>query len=78
MPGLTLQQMVSGELGRFEFWFFDVRVFNPYATSNLDSSLEDTYRKHENDKIRQYDQRIREVDQTSFIPLVFFCHWWNG
>ena len=50
--------------------FFDVRVFNPLAPSN-NQSLPTCYKKHELEKRRRYDQRIREVEHGSFTPLVF-------
>lgn len=53
--------------GRFERTFFDVRVFNPHAPSNRHSHC---YRKHEQEKKRQYEQRVREVEHASFTPLV--------
>ena len=56
---------------RFERAFFDVRVFNPCARSNHQASLQSTYRRHEQEKKRQYDQRIREVEHSTFTPLVF-------
>ena len=55
---------------RFERAFFDVRVFNPCAQSNRQTSLLSTYRRHEQEKKRQYDQRIREVEHSTFTPLV--------
>ena len=57
--------------GRFERAFFDIRVFNPCAQSNKSSSLTATYRRHELEKRRSYDQRIREVEHGTFTPLVF-------
>ena len=51
--------------------YFDVRVFNPYAISNRQTSLSTTYRSHEREKKRHYLQRIRDVEQSSFSPLVF-------
>ncbi len=56
--------------GRFEKAFFDVRVFNPSAQSNQQASLTSTYRRHELEKKRQYEQRIREVEHSTFTPLV--------
>ena len=53
--------------GRFERIFFDVRVFNPHVPSNRHSNC---YRKHELEKKRQYEQRVREVKHASFTPLV--------
>ena len=56
--------------GRFERTFVDVRVFNPCARSNQQSSLEATYRKHEQEKRRAYDRRVIEVERATFTPLV--------
>ncbi len=55
----------------FERAFFDVRDFNPFTHSKRLSSLFNTYRQHENLKKRHYEQRIREVEHSSFTPLVF-------
>ena len=56
--------------GTFERTFFDFRVFNPHAPSNRHTQLSSCYRKHEQVKKRAYEQRIREVEHTSFTPLV--------
>ena len=56
--------------GRFKRAFFDVRVFNPSAQSNQQTSLTSTYRCHELEKKRQYEQRVREVEHSTFTPLV--------
>ena len=58
---------------RFEKAFLDIRVFNPSAKSNRSSSLKATYRKHEQEKKRKYEERIREVEHASFTPLVMSC-----
>ena len=50
--------------------FFDVRVFNPLAPSNCNQNLNATYQRHEKEKRRNYEQRIREVDHGSFTPLI--------
>ncbi len=52
---------------RFERKFF---VFNQYAPSNRQTQLSTTYRNHENIKKRTYDQRIREIEHTTFSPIV--------
>ena len=57
--------------GSFERAFFDVRVFNPFAQTNSHSSIQATYRHHENLKKKHYEKRIREVEHSSFTPLVF-------
>ena len=50
--------------------FFDVRICNPTAQSYCSSSLEAVYRSQERGKRRQYEERIREVEMSSFTPLV--------
>ena len=57
--------------GRFERAFVDIRVFNPNAPSNRSQSLQATFRKHEQEKRRQYEERVREIEQSSFSPLIF-------
>ena len=44
-----------------------MRVFNP---SNRNQSHAATYRKHELEKKRAYQQRVQEVEHSSFTPLV--------
>ena len=51
--------------------FFDVRVFNPLAASNQNPNILMTFQRHEREKRRLYDQRIREIEHGSFTPLVF-------
>ena len=63
------QQMECG-VGDLKKTFFDVRVFNPYAPSNNQTSPA-CYRKLEQEKKRVYEQRICEVEHSSFTPLVF-------
>ena len=52
---------------------FQREVFNPYTLSNHRPSPAAVYRKHEMEKQRcyQYEQRICEVEHSSFTPLVF-------
>ena len=50
--------------------FFDVCVFNPHAPSNSSQSLAATYQKHEKQKCRAYEQRVREIEHGSFTPLI--------
>ena len=51
--------------------YFDVKVFNPNASSYRGSQVSFLYRKFEKDKRRKYEQRIREIEMASFTPLVF-------
>ena len=59
--------------GHFERMFLDVRVFNPFVHSNAQGSLAAMYRRREQEKAHRYDQRVREVEHSSFTPLVFSC-----
>ena len=64
-----------------DFWrrgqraFVDVRIFNPLARSNIGQELSAAHKSNEeqkrNENKREYDARIREVEQAKFIPLVF-------
>ena len=50
---------------------FDVRVFNPIAPSPCTSSIPALYRQKEQEKRIAYDERVQEVEFSSFTPLVF-------
>ena len=60
-----------------DFWikgqktFLDVRVFDPNAMTYQHLTMKQCYQKHENEKKRHYNERILNVDQGSFSPLVF-------
>ena len=51
--------------------FFYLRVFNPCAPACQSTQMAACYRRHEGEKRRAYKQRVREVEQGSFTPLVF-------
>ena len=61
----------TGFWSRAQEAFFDIRIFHPSAPSNCSLSIPSAYKKHENEKKRQYGQRIREVERGVFTPLVF-------
>lgn len=56
--------------GRHEQTYFDIRVFNPHAPSNRQSSLANCYWKQEAIKKCAYKQQVREVEHSTFTPLV--------
>ena len=62
---------VTGFWRRQQCVFFDVRVFHPNAQSYRQSSISSLYRRHEQAKKREYGDRIREIENGSFTPLVF-------
>ena len=51
--------------------FFDVSFFYPNAPSYRNLQLSAVYRRHENEKKRNYEARVREVEHGSFTLLVF-------
>ena len=70
-PGARLDIAANGVWGgSFERTYFDVRVFNPRAASNRHTDPQTVYRKHEQIKKRAYEQRILDIEQASFSPLV--------
>ena len=50
-----------------------MRVFNPYAPSNRTLLTATCYRRHEREKRGKYEERVREVEQASFVSLVLSC-----
>ena len=46
-------------------------MFNPHAPTNSNTTISNCYRKHEAEKKRAYEQRILEVEHSTFTPLVF-------
>jgi len=56
---------------RFQYAFFDVRVFNSLAPSYTSSTLTAAYHRHEQEKRCAYEERVREVEHGCFTPVVF-------
>ena len=54
--------------------YCDVRVLNPLARCYLNQNLSIAHKRNEQEKKRQYNHRIQEVEQGSFTPLVFSCY----
>jgi hypothetical protein len=51
--------------------YFDVRVFYPHASSYVHQNLPALYASMEKRKKREYNDRILQIEQGSFTPLVF-------
>ena len=62
----------------FERTFMDVRVCHPNAPSYRQKSLPQIYKEHENQKKRQYNDRVVHIEKGTFSPLVFFYSWRDG
>ena len=50
--------------------FFDVRIFHDGNKTNS-GPIEKVFLSHESEKKRVYNERIIEVEKSSFTPLVF-------
>ena len=57
---------------RFSRAFFDVKIFNPHAKTSR-KLHKDAYKYHETLKNSKYQQRILNVEQSSFCPLILGC-----
>ena len=55
-----------------EFSFFDVKIFNPQIKRSR-KLLKNAYKYHKTQKNSKYQQKISNVDQSSFCLLVFGC-----
>ena len=51
--------------------YCDIRIFDPMARCYKRKTLLDAHKKNEDEKLRAYGERIQQVDQGSFTPLVF-------
>ena len=74
--GANTQDEARPDIAARGFWqdcamaFFDVKVFNPFARSHLNNSLESVFRTSEKQKKRLYNERIIRVGHGSFTPIV--------
>ena len=63
------------------FWrsaFFDVRVCHLNADSNRDLTPKQIYKKHEDEKKRQYAERVSGDRTGNVNSPSFHDHRWNG
>ena len=51
--------------------FFDVQGCHPNADSYRDLTPKQIYKKHRNDKKRQYVESVMKIERGTFTPLVF-------
>jgi hypothetical protein len=50
--------------------FFEFRVFYPHARSYVNQSPSTLYNKFEKDRKREYEQRIRDIEDGDFTPMI--------
>ena len=70
-PDARLDVHCRGFWERQRAAFFDIRVCHPNADSYRDLIHKQIYRIHENEKKRQYNSRVTEIEQGTFTPLAF-------
>ena len=70
-PKARLDIAARGMWSQGEKTYFDVRVTHTNALSNRGKTLDQIYRQNENEKKNLYNERIINVEKTSFTPLVF-------
>ena len=51
--------------------FFDIRVTNTNADSARALSSSQIYRRHKQEKKRKYNDRVMNIEQGTFTPLVY-------
>ena len=51
--------------------FFDVRVFNTHAQRYRRMGIEKSFRTNENEKKKSYCDRVLQIENGTFTPLVF-------
>ena len=51
--------------------FVDIRVLHPQAPSNCNKSIKQMYHSHEVSKKYEYNDRVINIEKSSFTPLVF-------
>ena len=71
VPDARLDIHARGFWERQRSAFFDVRVCHHNADSYRDLTPKQIYKKHENEKKRQYAKRVMEIAQGMFTPQVF-------
>ena len=63
-----------GFWNKHEMAFFDVRIFNPFAKSYLNTKLETVFKQHEAEKKREYGEGVVRIEHGSFTPLVMSAY----
>ena len=62
-----------GFWGKLQQAYFDIKVVSPFARSNVDLEPAQMFKNAERTKIREYGERIKNVERGDFHPLVFTC-----
>ena len=63
-----------GVWGPYEKTFLDIRVMHPNSPSYLNKPIDQVYTAHEDEKKRDYLERVIQVERGSFTPIVMSTH----
>ena len=59
-----------GVWGAYEKTFLDIRIMHPNSPSYVNKPIADLYASHEQEKKRNYSERVLQVERGSFTPIV--------
>ena len=74
LPSANIADDARVDIAARRFWqrsekaFFDVRIFNPFASTYRNQSLTSNFNSNERQKKREYNQRVIEIEHGSFTP----------
>ena len=57
--------------GPLQKTMFDARIFHPNAATYRNRDISSVYIQHEQEKRKKYEQRVTQVEECSFTPLVY-------
>ena len=59
-----------GVWGAYEKTYLDIRIMHPNSPSYVNKPIKDLYASHEQEKKRNYNERVLQVERGSFTPIV--------
>ena len=76
-PGANVDEEARLDVRARAFWrdgqraFFHVMVFDPFAPTHTQTTLQKAFNNCEREKKRQYNQRVILLEHGTFTPLIF-------
>ena len=75
--GSNVQNNAKSDVSARGLWsiqektFFDIRITHPYAPSHARKSSDTLLKENENSKMREYNDRVLQIEKASFVPLIY-------
>ena len=75
--GTTLQDGAKLDISAVGVWranertYFDVRITHPHAPSYINRPIKSVLEAAEKEKMRKYNDRVIQIEKSSFVPLIF-------